>query len=537
MHPRIKSLLSPSLGFAVIVAFSCWAAVFIYTSSVPLHGGGRTFCLFDDAMISMRYADNLAHGNGPVWNSGKFVEGYTNPLMIAVMALFLAITSKSLAVLLVQILGALFALSTALLSVRIYKRLAEPAHQIPCWLVCFFILAIYTLSYWAIMGMETGFVALFLTIGVYAATGNSDTQTDLTLRRAMLLALSGAGLYLSRPDALSFAVLIFAFIVLVDRKARTLKLAFLAASVIVAVVAAHLAFRLTYYGRMLPNTALLKLGHFPLSYRALGGIGYVLPFLRGVFPLVFLALFSAIMKRNHAKWLILSLFAVSISYQIFVGGDPWPYWRIMSPTMPLLLILAADGAFRLSVRIVERVPSRLASLMLTVCLMLWACHQYDKPFLQELLLLSSPYQIESNRRNVNTAYAIRNLTKETASVGVFWAGSIPFYSERYAVDFLGKSDPQIADRKPDLSGTVSAHGMSSLPGHNKYDLTASIVERQPTYIQNTRWGSDDVTAWASNHYISVSHMGATMLLLKDSPDVIWERLENIANKRTESGKE
>ncbi len=31
-------------------------------------------------MILMRYAYNLAHGNGLVWNPGERVEGITNPL-------------------------------------------------------------------------------------------------------------------------------------------------------------------------------------------------------------------------------------------------------------------------------------------------------------------------------------------------------------------------------------------------------------------------------------------------------------------------
>src|SRR5439155_3954388 len=32
----------------------------------------------DDAYITFRYASNLAHGLGPVWNAGERVEGYTN---------------------------------------------------------------------------------------------------------------------------------------------------------------------------------------------------------------------------------------------------------------------------------------------------------------------------------------------------------------------------------------------------------------------------------------------------------------------------
>ena len=41
-------------------------------------------------------------------------------------------------------------------------------------------------------------------------------------------------------------------------------------------------------------------------------------------------------------------------------------------------------------------------------------------------LLVSPYQVEANKENVNIAFALRDVTKTTASVGVVWAGSIPF---------------------------------------------------------------------------------------------------------------
>ena len=45
------------------------------------------FSLFDDAMISMRYAQSLAEGHGLVWNPGEApVEGYTNFLWTLVMA-------------------------------------------------------------------------------------------------------------------------------------------------------------------------------------------------------------------------------------------------------------------------------------------------------------------------------------------------------------------------------------------------------------------------------------------------------------------
>src|SRR5262249_51597579 len=45
--------------------------------------------MYDDAFISYRYAANLAHGFGPVFNPGERVEGYSNFLWVVMMALLI----------------------------------------------------------------------------------------------------------------------------------------------------------------------------------------------------------------------------------------------------------------------------------------------------------------------------------------------------------------------------------------------------------------------------------------------------------------
>ena len=54
--PIIVSVLC-SFGFIARTAFTV--------------GGSMYFTLFDDAMISMRYARNLAEGHGLLWNAGQ----------------------------------------------------------------------------------------------------------------------------------------------------------------------------------------------------------------------------------------------------------------------------------------------------------------------------------------------------------------------------------------------------------------------------------------------------------------------------------
>ena len=95
-----------------------WRGAAVYRSSFVIDGH-RYACLADDAMISMRYALNLVNGNGLVWNPGQRVEGYTNPLMVMLMAGLIRLFGRMTAILVVQITGVLAAACAAVLASRL----------------------------------------------------------------------------------------------------------------------------------------------------------------------------------------------------------------------------------------------------------------------------------------------------------------------------------------------------------------------------------------------------------------------------------
>ncbi|MCP5108526.1 MAG: hypothetical protein GY950_34395, partial [bacterium] len=132
--------------------------------------------------------------------------------------------------------------------------------------------------------------------------------------------------------------------------------------------------------------------------------------------------------------------------------------------------------------------------------------------------------IEDNKQNIKVALALEDITTKDASVGVSWAGTIPYYTGRKAVDFLGKSDRYIASLPPDMSGSYPMHGMSTVPGHNKYDLEYSIVKLKPTYIQSHRYGLQTQRKYVHKNYRFIKHMKVSFWLKKDSPHVLWEKL-------------
>ncbi|MDW8173780.1 MAG: hypothetical protein RML73_14985, partial [Anaerolineae bacterium] len=97
----------------LLSAYLLWSLTFIQRSSFEVEGQ-RMYALFEDSMISMRYAWNFVQGHGLVWNVGEApVEGYTNFLWVLVMASQIVLFGRLNGVLAVQIVGMLILCANA----------------------------------------------------------------------------------------------------------------------------------------------------------------------------------------------------------------------------------------------------------------------------------------------------------------------------------------------------------------------------------------------------------------------------------------
>ena len=217
---------------------------------------------------------------------------------------------------------------------------------------------------------------------------------------------------------------------------------------------------------------------------------------------------------------------------MYAGGDYSNYWRFMAPVLPLWAVILAQSLSELvaapagrsqtapharrlhAARVGGIAVAGLAALMLLSA---------DRRFLGEMVLPRS--LADTTRDYVDLSVAINAATKPGASVGVIRAGIIPYYTGRIGVDFLGKTDPYIARLPPDLSGQISWNGMSSVSGHNKYDLDYSIKERLPTYVEGFEWGAQNLNDWAGQHYVLVRYKGMRLSLLRNSPLVNWDEVK------------
>jgi arabinofuranosyltransferase len=526
----------PIAGIAA--CFVLWASLFIYRSSVVGLGGERYFALFDDAMISMRYAWNLSHGLGLVWNPGEYVEGYTNPLWTLVMSLSTYLLDKSSAVLAIQVFGVVLMLANAYLVMLIADHLfsGEPGRYRGLFRVVAFLCALsyYPLVFVTVMGMETGLLAVLLSLSVLLVLRYVQ---DRKPAQGSLLSASLGLAFLTRPDALIFAVPVFAYAFFGTRKAFTPSHLLALVGPLALIVAGQEAFRWVYYGELVPNTYTLKMTGVPLLDRIENGANFVAPFLSEVWVLLVLVGAALLFDFRKSKLLLAGVFAMALVYQVWTGGDAFTIWRIPSPAVPLMLVLAAREIFRVVAAASgteafqryfahnpvaqRRYVPELVSVLAVLALLCFVNFR----FLPEITMRDRSWDEERSEWRVNVALALDRFTEPDATIGVFGAGTVAYYSGRPAIDFLGKMDPRIARLSPDLSdfwspGIAPRTSKISRPGHNKYDLEYSIKELKPTHAQGFAWKNQSVLDWARDEYVRVNYEG-------DPKEVRWEEDKSV----------
>ena len=86
-----------------------------------------------------------------------------------------------------------------------------------------------------------------------------------------------------------------------------------------------------------------------------------------------------------------------------------------------------------------------------------------------------PIWADEGETIVRYGLALGEATSPETKIGVTWAGAIPYFAHRDAVDLFGKCDAFVA------KGPVH-RGRSFAPGHNKWNLDYSIGVERPDVI-------------------------------------------------------
>ena len=321
---------------------------------------------FDDAYISLRYAENFVAGKGLVWNEGEYVQGYTNFLWTMLVSLFLWITPLEAP--LIAVLGSLLAFAANLWVVwRISLKIAPPFHKHAfAFPIAVALLAVQNIfTDYGTTGLETAFASLMVNLGLLALVSHDDAKATFWAGFFWIMAT------LTRPDhALFYAVgsmVVFGVWIRPTWRARKRGLkaiwregirpmATYAAPFVIWLI--YAAWKVQYYGELLPNTYYAKSAYLPYYSQ---GIVYAAAFhLSSHLWLVILALIllwpwrppSNTPARRFTAFAVPGILAYEW-YVVRIGGD-FMEGRFYVTLIPLLLLCGQQVVHEFSMSRAQR---------------------------------------------------------------------------------------------------------------------------------------------------------------------------------------
>lgn len=520
-----------------------------YIAATSFEIEGKTYyVLFDDAMISMRYAYNLAHGNGLVWNPGERVEGITNPLWTVVMALIhLLPIGLNATGLYIQIFGA----SLLTLNLFCVKKLVEHfSGDLFVMLSSVALTAFYApLNSFGLLGMEVSLLTLLLTAAVLIAV---KSESRFNVRVYVLLAVST----LVRFDMAVPYLVVLAVLFWTQKENRKSHLVWGLGLLILFLGGQTLA-RYAYYGEWLPNTYYLKVEGWNTTLRLLRGLYAFIQFAYfHNWVLFLLPLTIFLLRRDWKVTLMFLLLAGQIAYSVYVGGDAWENHgganRYIVIAMPLYFVgfswavvewmkrganllapaavLGGEDGGRSKVvakgNILEAGWRSVFVTLFAFSLLTFNALLGEWKSIERWNFTRRPDYVAGNDRNLQIAISLEKVTKPGASIAVVGAGTIPYLlPDRYAIDILGKADPYIAHQN--VRAPMGIPDIPNMrPGHMKWDYAHTIGELQPDVIvslwENT---SEEAAPYMSGYDFRAIATKIKVFLRKDSPNINWEALK------------
>jgi len=468
----VRRLLWLLLGLYVV-----WGALYIERTSIVIDGE-RSFLLWDDAMISMRYARNLAQGHGLVWNAGdERVQGISNPGVTLVMA---ALHGLPLAPSQQALPFQIFSLALLCLCLWLLARLGELFSGEPAvGLAAALAGALWApFSVWGLQGADTTAATALVLAPLVEIARAERAGSPWPHRTFVWLALG----LLVRLDAVIAAATIGAAAI-VSRRGRRAGLFGL--GLCAAVLAALLAFGQLYYGDPLPNTFYLKATGMPRALMLASGFEQSADLLRGLsWPVVGVTVAGllAALARNAAQRAAVLFVLATLAYNLWVGGD-WATGlpsRFAIPAVPVGFCLALVALWQTSwiTSLIGRHQVAASAAVVLVGIALGVLASSGQARAEWHSLSESTLLKEQNRWLLGFGRYLHAHTAPDTVVAFHWAGTAAYFSERPGVDVLGKSDRHIARLKVDRFQ----------PGHSKWNWEYVIQVRRPDVIEGLSRG-------------------------------------------------
>lgn len=372
----------------------------------------------DDALITFRYAENLAAGKGFVYNLGEKILGTTTPLCTLLIALFLKIGVPS------DWTAFFLSQGADLVSVWILLKLFEDAPPVFSWIPAFVFLFSPESLQWTLSGMETEIsTALLLASGYF-----------LWRNHPFAAFAAAAFAVLNRIDGVAVLAALLAATVFVKRTVP-----WKALGVAALILSPWLLFAFSYFGSPVPNSATAKMA---LSGHSIGTafteilVNGFLHFKTVGIPLFILALIGTIhilSSRRDLLFFPIWTAGYALSYTLAAGPmHPWYY----TPFYCGYLVLIFFGWMRFTDRFpwFSRKPVIVTISVLAVAVTLMASYQ------RALYLKSTQEHIDGVNQQVGLW--LKQNTAPESVVAIKDIGVIGYYSERRVLDLAGLVSPQ-----------------------------------------------------------------------------------------------
>jgi hypothetical protein len=412
------------LCLVLAAALACWLSFKHYT-------GIR----LEDALITFRYAENLASGRGFAYNPGEAVLGTTTPFLTLILAAagrvfgIAAIPAAATLAMTAASVGTAILVAMLILQAGKDQRTALVGAAVFC---------VHPTTLWMTTGgLETPLVLLLMTSGLYAAS----------VRRWSLAACLLALLVLTRIDAALWAGVIFA--IEWFRKPRQQLVWRTIAGV--AIVAVWVGFATLYFGSPVPQSLLAKhaLGqevglrvYLQWGLDALGFSGRQ----SGIW-LVFVAVETAsiLAAGTTSSLLPFAVYPPLLCVAYWIGAAPldFPWYAVPITLCGLVLgVCGADRAMRAWLATIDSRRARITAL--AVASLIAALLAADLVY-RDYRQFAVDRAVQANEDGLRRAVGewLARATPRDATVAMEAIGYQGTYSNRRVIDLAGLISPEV----------------------------------------------------------------------------------------------
>lgn len=371
---------------------------------------------YDDPFVTYRYAANLQHGLGFVYNPAERVLSTTTPLFTFLLAWLGNLWPD-----LPRLANAIGAFSLALGGIFLW----DLAHTWESPLTGYAGLLLYP-AFPLLLGTLGSETPLYLAFCLGAFAFYSRRYYSLT---AVCIALA----VLTRPDGILLAVILAVhYLVWIRRPVPWRALA-----LFLGLTIPWFVFAWIYFGSPLPVTLVVKQhqGSMAISQYFIPGLSSILGGYTW-WPYLLEALFSAagviFMVRHVRHWGLFLAWTVFYFFMYSILGVSSYFWYY-APLVPGFIVFLGFGISSLSGLFIS---NRTVSYGAVITLLL-------------VLFGSQVSHLHLNNRLIMYAAVgewLRDHTPQDASVGTLEVGIIGFHAQRRMIDFAGLIQPQVSDQ-------------------------------------------------------------------------------------------